>query len=156
MCQGATVRNTDVKIFATYKQKRVTVFDDNQGAISLASTRLVHGSYLLNEQECLDWRLRRFRECFEAWSVCKLLNSHLGVLCEPRVSRAVFGGDAPEPNLEKKKMFDCCLSKRDFFSQRARHFGECLCHCGFSRVAKMLSRGGCRILDTADNNYWIG
>ena len=28
------------EIFATYKQKRVTVFEDNEGAISLASNRL--------------------------------------------------------------------------------------------------------------------
>ena len=26
--------------------------------------------------------------------------SHLGVLCGPRVSRAIFGGDALEPDLE--------------------------------------------------------
>ena len=156
MCQGVTVRNTGVRILATYKQKRVTVFDDNQGAISLASTRLAHCSYLLNEQWCLDWCLRRFRECFEAWSVCKLLISHLGVYFVGHGWVGLFLAEMPLNQIWKIfLLFDCCHSRRERFSQRVRHFGECPCQCGFFRVANMLSRGGCWMLDTADNNYWI-
>ena len=48
------------KIFATYKQKRVTVFEDNEGAISLASNRLASA-----RSKHIDVRYHFLRELVE-------------------------------------------------------------------------------------------